>query len=668
MNRQIDITLNLRDNLSQALKSTTDAASNRLRGLQKQADSGGSSQDTSGISVGTIAAGNLLAGAISGIASGVMSAGASLVGAIGSAYEKAAEANRGALGATSANAALLGMGFDESAKLTASITTQLAKSAETLPGSTKDYLDAFNGVSDTLSLSGGLTKKGMTDAGREMVELVAMLGKASGSGSGSTSTAIGKMLGDTGSETLFRIDAFEKVPAFKAILEKDLEKAGKTLGDFFKMDAAAKQAQLVEVKKKLFSKDYVAAMNASMDAQMDTLAAKLFDPTSGIFGFLRGIKINGADTSVFGELGKTFGALVSASGTLLSLFGGGSDPMVTLAGAIIGVRLWAESSERNITQATQGGAGIGGLVSKIISDLSTGIGGAVKGAMDWLMSGSAGTLGVQAGVMLGQGLQAVFGMVSSGLMMLAGSGIIEVLAVGLFGVGQFLMSALYGLLSQLPGVVYSALDAGVTVLAFGLGAVLIGGVAIIGGAISGAWIAVVAGFMAIGSAASSSLSGIAAGVSGHFSGVIGAITGLVGAITGAIDNAKNAVGGWISGAVEGAKNQVSGMVSGKARYSGQGLGMVHSNMFSGSGRLGKIHTASNGNMLDAMATESSRMPSGASLVVANSSELIVPRNRISELLGGNQISITVNTQRDRIVQDTVAALNSALRQPGLSMT
>lgn len=669
MSRTIDVTLNLKDNLSKALKATTDSASNRLKGLQNQANQAGKSQGaggSGGVSVGTIAAGNLLAGAISGIASGVASAGASLVGAIGSAYEKAAEANRGALGATSANAALLGMGFEESAKLTSSITAQLAKSAETLPGATKDYLDAFNGVSDTLSLSGGLTKKGMTDAGREMVELVAMLGKASGSGSGSTSTAIGKMLGDSGSEALFRIDAFEKVPAFKAILEKDLEKSGKTLGDFFKMDAAAKQAQLVEVKKKLFSKDYVSAMNESMDAQMDTLGAKIFDPTSGVLGFLRGIKIDGKDTSVFGELGKTFKAITEASGAFMGLFSGGQDPMVSLANAIIGVRLWAESAKSFIEGATAK-AGIGGLVSSIMSNLGAGITSTLKSVTDFLMSGSMGSLGVQAGVILGQGIQQVIGLNIQGLMWVAESGLIGVLGAGIYGVGQFLVGALFGLLSQLPGIIYSALESGLNLVAVGLLAVFTAGVALIGAAISGTWISVVAGFTSIGEAASGALAGIAAGAVGYFSGVIEAIKGLGSAISGAIEGAKKAVGSFVSGAIDGAKNAVSGMVSGKSRYSGQGLGLVHSNMFSGSGQYGKVHSAYNGNMLDAMKTESARMPSGASLVVANSSELIVPRNRISEIMGGNQINLTINAQRGKIIEDTVAALNNALRQPALSM-
>jgi uncharacterized protein (DUF1499 family) len=55
--------------------------------------------------------------------------------------------------------------------------------------------------------------------------------------------------------------------------------------------------------------------------------------------------------------------------------------------------------------------------------------------------------------------------------------------------------------------------------------------------------------------------------------------------------------------------------------------------FTGHTRFNKIGTASLGNLVGAAKLESSKMPMGANLVVANSSELIVPRNKIPEVVG-----------------------------------
>lgn len=55
--------------------------------------------------------------------------------------------------------------------------------------------------------------------------------------------------------------------------------------------------------------------------------------------------------------------------------------------------------------------------------------------------------------------------------------------------------------------------------------------------------------------------------------------------------------------------------------------------FTGHQRFDKVGTASLGNLVGAAKLESSKMPSGANLVMANSSELIIPRNRIPDVIG-----------------------------------
>jgi hypothetical protein len=701
MGRGIDITLGLKDNLTAALRGAVKSSLGSLDSLQKKMDGmhgpkqmpsvgGGLSGSSSGGGsfLSDMVGANLISNALQTVANGILGAGQALVGAIGSQFTAAEEANRRALGATSANAALLGIAFKDSAKLTSSISKTLAHAALKLPGATKDYLDAFNGVSDTLVLSGGMTKKGLTDAGREMVELTALLGQASGAGSATTSTVLGKMLGDTGSEALFRIDAFEKVPAFKALLEKDLEKAGKTLKDFFKMDAAAKQAQLVGVKKQLFSKDYIAEMNLSMGAQIEMLKGKLFDPTSGFLGFLREVKFEGKNTTVLAELGKTFSVLVATATEALGAMGGVTmDPMLML---IKGLRRLTEYIKDPasaipdiISLMAAGWQGVGAFMLTLPSRLIQSAGSLLMGlAMD----------GSQVQIIASQLTQSIIGFVTNAINSLSSSsegnvsGIFGVILGGLALIGNVALGVLYGIAQSLPGLfgaIGSAMASGVTnfggmfVGVLGNLAPMVADVgAQIGAAVTGFFASVLGAVGSWVSSMAEASTSIGTGIAEYFSGLIAGIPGYLSSIGSAIQNLGSAISGAISSQVSAAIGSISGavgsVISGKgipSRYSGQNLHLVSTNSFQGGARhMNRVLTASNG-LFDAARLEASKMPSGSSLVMANSSELIIPRNQINQVLGGSgtTVNISISVHPDRIIQDTVSALTEALRKPSLSM-
>jgi hypothetical protein len=698
MGRGIDITLGLKDNLTAALKGAVKSSLGSLDSLQKKMDGmhgpkqvpsvGGSGGGSSGSFMSDMVGANLISTALQSVANGILGAGQALVGAIGAQFTAAEEANRRALGATSANAALLGIAFKDSAKLTSSISKTLAQSALKLPGATKDYLDAFNGVSDTLVLSGGMTKKGLTDAGREMVELTALLGQASGSGSAVTSTVLGKMLGDTGSEALFRIDAFEKVPAFKALLEKDLQKAGKTLKDFFKMDAAAKQAQLVGVKKQLFSKDYITQMNLSMGAQIETLKGKLFDPTSGMFGFLREVKFEGKNTTVLAELGKTFSLLVATATEALGAMGGVTmDPMLML---IKGLRKLTEYIKDPssaipdlIGMMTTGWHAYGNFIFSLPSRL-------LQSAGKFLMGLSMD--GAQVQLITSQITGAIIGYVTTAINALSGSsggnisGVFEVILGGFALIGNVALGVLYGIAQSLPGLlgaIGNAIVTGALTLGSSFASMMVDVLPIVaevgvqvGGAISGFFASVLGVVGSWVNSMAEKSTAIGAGIAEYFSGLIAGIPGYLSSIGSAIQNLGSAVSNAISSQVSAAIGSISGavgsMVSGKgipSRYSGQNLHLVSTNSFQGGARhMNRVLTASNG-LFDAARLEASKMPSGSSLVMANSSELIIPRNQINQVLGGSgtTVNISISVHPDRIIQDTVSALTEALRKPSLSM-
>jgi hypothetical protein len=695
MGRGIDITLGLKDNLSGALKSTTRSVAGELDSLQKKMDGmkgpklgasggggssgGGAGGAGGGLSMGGLITGNLISDALSNIASGILNAGGMLVGAIGDQFKASEEANRSALGATSANAALLGIAFKDSAKMTTSISATLAKSAEKLPGATKDYLEAFNGVSDTLVLSGGMTKKGLTESGKQMVELTALLGKASGSGSATTSTVLGKMLGDTGSEALFRIDAFEKVPAFKALLEKDLEKAGKTLKDFFKMDAKAKQEQLVGVKKQLFSKDYIDQMNLSMGAQLDTLQGKLSDPTSGLFGFMRTVKFEGGNTNVLTELGKTFAVLSAAAGEVLGAMGGVSfDPMVALVAGLRGLANFVKNPGEALPGVVSGlMSGLGSFVQSLVLlpvQLVSGLGSMLMGlAAD---GGQVQTIAatVSAGV-VGWVTNAINGL--SAQRGDALEGIFGVLLGGFALIGNVALGIIYGVAGQLPsllGAIGSSMMASLQLFGSILGMVWNESTAYLGemggqimGAIGGFFGSFISSIVGLHTAVVEGVGSAVTSIATGFTSLISGLPGQLAQIGSAISGIGSAIAGYITSKLSSLVGGGGGNVGSK--YSGQNLHLTNQNSFTGGkGNMNRVLTASNG-LFDAANLESARMPSGSSLVMANSSELIIPRNQIDRVLNGSgtTVNIVVNSKADRVIQDTVAALTEALNRPAMSM-
>lgn len=617
--RTIGVQIDLKDNFTSAVSAAFKKAQSEMTAFQSKRSpvpptpTATPSQQTLGLS--DLVKGNLIADAISSVANGILEAGKSLVGAFQDQFKTSAEMARGQMGATSANAALLGISWQESTKLTESVSADLSKSALKLPGATKDYLDAFNGVSDTLSMSGGLTKTGLTKAGNEMVELVAMLGKASGSGSGTTSTVIGKMLGDTGSESLFRIDAFEKVPAFKAILEKDLEKAGKTLGDFFKMSAADKQNALVSVKQKLFSKEYIEAMAYAADSQLDTMVSQLVDPVSGVFGFLRKVKMpgEGVASTVWVELGKTIQALSKMGGALMGAMGlAGTDPLVGLINGIRSVRAWIE----NLTGWFQSLANGGEFIA----------------------------FGADFGQSIGNGLFSLANMIMSNLPAIA-YGFVNILGqvgtIALVAIGTFTTQ----LITAIPGWAMSFGEA-VMITIGGLGA---GFMTFVGPAVTDLGTHLSNLVNAIGSA----LASIGTGLKGQF------------------DNMVNAVGSALSGLAGKVQEMIRsipviGAIAGRASYSGNNLHLMQRQSMGGLD-LSRVGNAYSGNLLDAIRTEKNRMPPGASLVVANSSELIVPRDRIGEMAQPLNLSFTINADtKDQIMNRVSQVLDTVPRLKTIS--
>jgi hypothetical protein len=490
------------------------------------------------------------------------------------------------------------------------------------------------------------------------------------------------MLGDTGSEALFRIDAFEKVPAFKALLEKDLEKAGKTLGQFFNMDAATKQDAIVAVKKRLFSSEYIAEMNLSMGAQIESMKGKLFDPTSGVFGFLREIRVDGESNTVFKELGRTFSVISAKIGEIVESLGITGDPLEFIIRGLKSVREFV-SGRSGINFGAIGGM-IGTTGTAVISMLGKGLVFAAQSMASLLTKMNGSEIQGNVAVLTNGIVTSMIGTLRS----VNWAGFLQALPMAILGafalIGNIAIGVIGGLVFSIPDVV-SALGGSLFGFIKSLATVLTGA--------AGVWVpTVMLTWAEIGSSLSNSFSSLLVilgeglgniknNLSGAFSGLGARVSSAFSEIIAGVPNALSGIGSAISGLASSIVSQISNMASNAlsgltssitggstpSRYSGQNQHLLSTSRFSGG--LGAMNNVGNafGGLFDAARLEAQRKPSGSHLVMANSSELIVPRNQIQSMIQPNQISITINSRPNEIVNDVVAALTNALNRESVSM-
>lgn len=341
--RDISVKIGLDDKLTANLKRTVDTANQQIDSLRKKFSTPlpapkQSAPNSTGLGLGDIVKGNLIADALSTVAGGILDAGNKLFAAFGKAINDADSRRNQNLSSAGAISSLLDLEFTDATKLQQQVGKKMFDLAAKLPGANSDYLESFNGLADTLAISGRLTKKGLDDTGTEIVKATALLGQQSGLGGMAVSTAVGKLLGETGSEALFRLDAFEKSPALKAGIDKLLKQTGKTMDDFFKMNVDERSKFFAKATVNLFSPEMLAMMADSPKAMFDTMMSQVFDPEYGVFGFLRNIDFNGTQTNALQQLGKLFTRLQELGGTIqdaLAKMGFVTvDPMLALVGTL----------------------------------------------------------------------------------------------------------------------------------------------------------------------------------------------------------------------------------------------------------------------------------------------------------------------------------------------
>jgi hypothetical protein len=239
---------------------------------------------------------------------------------------------------------LTGQNYDQASDFIDKFSIKMSNVAATLPGATSDYVNFGKAIMDDVipafkNLDGSIDLSAMRKELEEVSTYGTLLQQSAGVTTQSATNAISKFLGGTsGMASLRALDFFEKNTTFRNILTEEIEKLG---GDV--------QALTVKQRLEIFKKaaqlppEVLKAQSESIGGLMAGFESLLFDPQSGIFGFMRDLneKATGSQ-SVLVALNELLAVTVGEGGlffsmgeTLKNLGVDLGDPMVALRSGIL---------------------------------------------------------------------------------------------------------------------------------------------------------------------------------------------------------------------------------------------------------------------------------------------------------------------------------------------
>jgi hypothetical protein len=301
-----------------------DGISSKLTGIKRNIDAIGPSASSIGLAVAGWTAGISLAqGAI-----------AKLTGS----FMEAARTQGDQIATASTFAAVTGQSFGEAKQFVKDFNKEITIMANDLPGTAQQYKVIANAISDNL-VTAFKDPKGKLNVAPFKATLLDLAGSfgaladSTGVDAFSTADSLARLL--DGQTNALKLIFFDKNPVVKNLLNEELKRQNKTLTDWTKLDLKQRAQILRTVAGKTLTEDMKKASSATFSAVTGTIQSQLFDPESGIFGFMRDLgkdrtaisEITTAITEVtklFNEIGKTLTALG------LDL----PDPMLTLANGV----------------------------------------------------------------------------------------------------------------------------------------------------------------------------------------------------------------------------------------------------------------------------------------------------------------------------------------------
>lgn len=215
---------------------------------------------------------------------------------------------------------------------------QLGKSisiaAASQPGTNSDYVEIANMISGSIARAYEGKPKEFLDATSELVKGAGVLANSAGIDPTNAGSVMGRFLNGTSSfKQLRNIDFFEKNQDLVFKIEEIAQAKGLQTKDLQNWTQRQRVEILTAATTAVVTPEFLARLNDTAEAKLQTMQANLFDPQIGLFGFLREIPSLGNLTvlDTFNNLLTTIDQFGQAIGRLSDSLGISVDPMKVLA-------------------------------------------------------------------------------------------------------------------------------------------------------------------------------------------------------------------------------------------------------------------------------------------------------------------------------------------------
>ncbi|BAY78734.1 hypothetical protein NIES25_52110 [Nostoc linckia NIES-25] len=530
---------------------------------------------------------------------------------------------------------LTGQNYAQATEFIDEFSNKMSVIAAALPGQTSDYVDFGKAIADDVipaidKINGVIDTKKLQSELQDVSKLGTLLAQSAGVQSTNAAQALSKYLGGTASKgELSQLDFFQKNTTFRNSLFQEIEKLGKDVKEL-----TVQQRLEIFKKAAAIPQEVLDAQSKSLSGIMAGFTSSLFDPQTGLFGWMRdldsSIKGNQSALSAIQEgVGALIGenGLLSAIGETLKLFGFEAiDPMLSLRNTILGLNAKVKylrdvlNSFLNIGQDTLTGRSFrqsaeitrsqGERENKLANDLKyffdqafniDGLGKKLASITNSFFDQIANTNWVAVGAIAGEGLgrmlNEAFRFINNIDWGKIGNAALEI-GKGLYiGIGKFLTTLDWIAMGKAVGIL---LLAATGAAAAALIAPVIAGVGAMGTAISVA----IVGFTA---AIASNWDKLTSTANNLWQSVVNAVTGFFNSVVSKFNDLLSKV------PIPGLEQQVI------------------------TAKPGITQNFANGNpgMLEALIRENRQAPPGSRPVIANSSEAIFTRDQQKQLLANS---------------------------------
>jgi hypothetical protein len=569
--------------------------------------------------------------------------------------------------------ALTGESYKQSTAFVDGLTDSLAKVASALPGATQSYVKIttsltddlipafkdFNGVLDETALKQSLLTIG-TGAG--------FLASQSKTDEGQTSLAISRALQGGSESQLRRLAFFQNNPAVLALMKEEAAKLGVELGN----TTGQQSAEIVAAAfKRAVPPEVIEASKKSIAGLTESLASSLFDPNVGFFGLLRDLdpKVEGNQTALV-SIGLSLDSFVGENGlftsikNLMSALGYDLvDPMQIISDGAVALSVWVNRLSK-VFSTLSDGLNTGSITSpdwesfrlkvgEFGTDMIVGIINSIPNVINFVTSSTNSLVRAAAIALASLDWARIGASIGDAIL-----NVNFVEAIGFIGVivGGFLISALPGIISGLIVSAVTALGAALIGPLFASAALVVGSVALglvglvalIGIIIYQNRDAINAALKNFSDAGNAIIANIFSNISSHLSDAATLVTqgfnlvlsGITDFFRGFVDSIKNA-GNMAKNFILGPSTPtptntsitpttIKDFILGPSTPAAPATAMYGPTLEQLTGADGYIPNYGNGfigNLLRGAISEGLRMPSGAGIAIANTSEAILNQSQ-----------------------------------------